>query len=107
MKTYYMITARGFIDAQNGSDIRERIISILVEHPRDILIDCKDVEYMDSSGFGCLVAALKRVRQYGKELCLCGINSQLRSILELAGLDQIIPIFSSMEECIAHVTTQL
>jgi anti-anti-sigma factor len=107
MKTYYMITARGFIDAQNGSDIRERIISILVEHPRDILIDCKHVEYMDSSGFGCLVAALKRVRQYGKELCLCGINSQLRSILELAGLDQVIPIFPSMEECIAHVTTQL
>lgn len=39
METYYMITARGFIDAQNGADIRERIISILVEHPRDILIN--------------------------------------------------------------------
>ena len=46
MKTYYMITARAFIDAQNGADIRERIISILVEHPRDILIDCKHVDYI-------------------------------------------------------------
>ena len=102
MKTYTIIPARGFIDAQNGADLRERVISILVEQPRDILIDCKQVEFMDSSGFGCLVAALKRVRQHERQLCLCGINSQLRSVLELAGVDQIIPIVPAVDDFIAQ-----
>jgi len=104
MHSYSIITPRGCIDSQNGSDLREQIISMMAEQPQDILIDCKHIEFMDSSGFGCLVAALKRVSQNGKELCLCEISSQLRLILGVAGLDQIIPIFSSMEDCIAHVS---
>ena len=60
------------------------------------------VEFMASSGFGCLVAALKRVRQHEKRLCLCGINSQLRSVLELAGVDQIIPIVPAVDDFIAQ-----
>lgn len=104
MQSYYIIPARGCIDSQNGSDLRERIISILVEHPRDILIDCRDVVFMDSSGFGCLVSALKRVRELDMELGLCRINSQLRSVLELAGVAQIYPIFPAIEDFIAHVS---
>lgn len=102
MKSYYIIIASAFIDALNGADMRERVISILVEQPRDILIDCKQVEFMDSSGFGCLVAALKRVRQHERQLFLCGINSQLRSVLELTGVDQIIPIVPSVDDFIAQ-----
>ncbi len=104
MSSYYIISPKGFIDGQNGADLRERIASILVEQPRHVLIDCKDVEFMDSSGFGCLVTALKRVRENGKQLCLSGINSQLRAVLELTGTDRVFPIFPALDDAIAHVS---
>jgi anti-anti-sigma factor len=104
MSSYHILTPRGFIDAQNGSDLRDRIVSILVEQPRDVVIDCKDVEFMDSSGFGCLVSALKRVREQGNQLCLSGINSQLRAVLELTGTDRVFPIFPTLDDAIAHLS---
>ncbi|MFQ6537335.1 MULTISPECIES: STAS domain-containing protein [Aphanothece] len=104
MSSYYILSPRGFIDAQNGSDLRDRIISILVEQPRDVVIDCKDVEFMDSSGFGCLVSALKRVREQGHQLCLSGINSQLRAVFELTGTDRVFPIFPTLDDALAHLS---
>ena len=62
----------------------------------------KTYTIIPARGFGCLVAALKRVRQHERQLCLCGINSQLRSVLELAGVDQIIPIVPAVDDFIAQ-----
>ena len=104
MEAYLILSPKGFIDAQNGSDLRDRINSLLADNPRHVLIDCQGVEFMDSSGFGCLVSALKRVRESGKQMCLSSINSQLRIVLELTGMDRIFPIFATLEESIASVS---
>lgn len=104
MKDLYILRPTGFIDAQNGGDLRDRIGSALAEKPRDILIDCHDVEFMDSSGFGALVSALKRVREHGKQLFLCSLNSQLRVVLELTGTDRVFTIFANSHDCFTFVS---
>jgi anti-anti-sigma factor len=100
----FVLTPSGFINAETGSDIRARIGSLLLDNPRDILIDCRDVQFMDSSGFGSLVSALKRVREHGKQLYLCSLNSQLRIVLELTGTDRVFTIFPSSHECMEFVS---
>ncbi len=59
---------------------------------------------MDSSGFGSLVTALKRVRECGKQLYLCSLNSQMRIVLELTGTDRVFTIFPSRHDCIEFAT---
>ena len=76
---------------------------MLEKKPGDILIDCRHVKFMDSSGFGALVFALKRVREHGKQLYLCSLNSQLRMILELTGTDRTFAVFANSKECLEFV----
>jgi len=100
----YVLTPLGLMNSETGSDLRSEIASLLKKAPKDILIDCQNIQFMDSSGFGSLVSALKRVREHGKQLYLCSLNSQLRMVLELTGTDGVFPIFPSSRECIEFVS---
>jgi anti-anti-sigma factor len=94
----------GLLDAQSGADLRQSIGTILAEKPRDILIDCQGLDFMDSSGFGALVSVLKRVREQGRQLYLCGLNSQVRIVLELTGTEKVFIIFPNSEACLASLS---
>lgn len=94
----------GLLDAQSGSDLRQSIGTILEELPRDILIDCQGLDFMDSSGFGALVSVLKRVREQGRQLFLCGLNSQVRIVLELTGTEKVFTIFPNSQACLAFLS---
>jgi anti-anti-sigma factor len=103
MNNLYILKPKGFIDSQNGSDLRVQICSLLAEKAMDFLIDFQEVEFMDSSGFGALVSALKRVREHGRQIFLCSLNSQLRLVLELTNMDRVFTIFPSSHECFTFV----
>ncbi len=94
----------GLLDAQSGADLRATISLLLNEKPGDILIDCQSIEFMDSSGFGALVSMLKRVREHGKQLYLCSLNSQVRIVLELTGTEKVFTIFPDREACLAALS---
>ncbi|MCT0207944.1 STAS domain-containing protein [Synechococcus sp. CS-1332] len=100
----YILKPAGLLDAQSGADLRQSIGSVLAEQSRDILIDCQGIDFMDSSGFGALISVLKRVREQGKQLFLCGLNSQVRIVLELTGTERVFTIFPSSEACVAFLS---
>ncbi|MBD2551543.1 STAS domain-containing protein [Microcystis elabens FACHB-917] len=104
MEKLYILSPSGLINSETGLGLCGNIESLLKKIPRDILIDCRDVQFMDSSGLGSLATALKRVREHGKQLYLCSLNSQLRMVLELTGTYRLITVFASRHECIEFVS---
>jgi anti-anti-sigma factor len=103
MEDLYVLRPSGFIDAENGMLLRHTVGDVIALKAQDILIDCTQVEFMDSSGFGCLVSALKRVREQGRQLFLFGLRSQLRTVLELTGTDRAFLVFPTYDDCVAHL----
>ncbi len=63
-----------------------------------ILVDFQDVEFISSPSLMTLVVAFKRVREANKKLLLCSINTQVRMLLELTGMDQIFEVTDALEE---------
>lgn len=63
-----------------------------------VLINFKDVTFMDSSGLGAVVLAIKTVQAAGMEIYVCSLNNQLNMLFELSGLNKVIEIFSDEEE---------
>ena len=63
-----------------------------------MLIDFQDVTFMDSSGLGALVLALKTVRAAGGKLFICSINEQVRMLFELTSMDRVFQIFPNRDE---------
>lgn len=62
-----------------------------------MLVDFKDVTFMDSSGLGALVLAFKTLRAADTKLVLCSINEQVRILFELTNMDKVFEIFPSQD----------
>lgn len=93
-----VIQPSGILDSINGNRLRREIGDVVEAGVKTVLIDCREVEFMDSSGLGALVMSLKTVREAGSKLSICSINDQLRILLELTSMDNIFEIFASQEE---------
>lgn len=63
----------------------------------DLLIDLRNVMFMDSCGLGTLVIALTRVQSVGGKLALCGLTGQTRMLLEATDTDQMFRIYSDRQ----------
>ncbi len=93
-----VIQPNGILDSTMAQQFRQEISEILRSGAEIVLIDFKDVTFMDSSGLGALVLALKTVRAANGKLFICSINEQIRMLLELTSMDRVFQIFASRDE---------
>lgn len=67
---------------------------------RDIILNFKDMEYMNSSGIGLLVMLLVRANRQKQRLAVVGLAEQYRHILELINIADAIQIFPTESEAL-------
>lgn len=92
-----IVQPSGILDGTKGSQFRQEISNI-VEKGDIVLVDFQDATFMDSSGLGALVLALKTVRAAGAKLVVCSINEQIRMLFELTSMDRVFHIFPNRDE---------
>jgi len=61
-------------------------------------VDLSAVEYIDSSGIASLVEGYQVAKGLGLDFSLVGVSDSAMSVLRLARLDQVFPIFTSLED---------
>ncbi|MFH7024899.1 MAG: STAS domain-containing protein [Heteroscytonema crispum UTEX LB 1556] len=88
----------GSLDATKSQDFKQNITDFIESGAKILLIDFKDVTFMDSSGLGALVLAFKALRSADKKLVVCSINEQVRILFELTGMDKVFEIFPNQDE---------
>jgi anti-sigma B factor antagonist len=93
-----VIQLSGILDSISGSQLRQKIDEVITAGSRVVLLDCAAVEFMDSSGLGALVMALKKIREVGGKFSICCINDQFRMLLELTDMEEVFEIFSNQDE---------
>ncbi|MEM7714254.1 MAG: STAS domain-containing protein, partial [Cyanobacteria bacterium P01_A01_bin.68] len=89
-----VVQPNGVLDATRSQEFREEVIKTLESNPKMVLVDLKDITFMDSSGLGALVLAFKTLRASDTKLVLCSINEQVKILFELTGMDKVFEIFS-------------
>jgi anti-sigma B factor antagonist len=60
-------------------------------------VDLSQVSFLDSTGLGVLVKALKGAREAGGVLHLVVTSDRIRKIFDITGLDASIPLFDTAE----------
>ncbi|MEM9775978.1 MAG: STAS domain-containing protein [Chloroflexota bacterium] len=64
----------------------------------NILVDMREVTFIDSAGLSALVVGIKKAREHGGTLHLFGLQQAVQIIFELSWLDKAFPIFANEEE---------
>ena len=100
MDDWTVLEVKGEVDLYTSPALRERIVELVEEGQIRVIVDLQEVGFLDSSGLGALVGALKRVNERGGRLMLvCPEGSPLK-VLTITGLDKIFPIHSSLDEAL-------
>lgn len=93
-----VVRPSGILDGTKAGQFRQEISNLVESNVEIVLIDFQDVTFMDSSGLGALVLALKTVRAAGGKLFVCSVNEQIKMLFELTSMDRVFEIFPTRED---------
>lgn len=82
-----IVDLTGRIVLGDGSaELRDLVRDLAREGIRKILLNLRNVDYIDSSGLGELVCAFTSMRNQGGELKLLNLTKRVRSLLQITKL---------------------
>lgn len=98
-----VLAVAGEIDIYTAPLFKQAVVNLVSEGSTQVIIDLSDVTFMDSSGFGTLLGATKRLRPLGGGLHLAGANGTIQRMLHLTRLDTIMRVYPTPEEAVKAV----
>lgn len=88
------------IDAAMAIQFKEDMRAQTGESPARVILDLSAVEFIDSSGLGAIVAAMKQLGG-GRTLDLAGLTPTVEKVFRLTRMDTVFNLFSSLDEAIS------
>ena len=95
-----VLAPTGRLDVAGAPALKEAIGEAVRNGPPKVVIDMGGVSFVDSTGLGSVIAALKQIRNSQGELRLAAPNQQVRVVLELTTLDRVFPYYATVEEAL-------
>jgi anti-sigma B factor antagonist len=95
-----VLAPTGRLDVAGAPALKEAIVEAVRNGPPKVVIDMGGVSFVDSTGLGSVIAALKQIRNSQGELRLAAPNQQVRVVLELTTLDRVFPYYATVEEAL-------
>jgi anti-sigma B factor antagonist len=96
-EAYTVIKLEGEVDLSCSPDARQSILSNL-EKNKNLLVDLASVSYIDSSGVATLVEGYQTAKKQSLNFGLVSVSDAAMSVLKLARLDQVLPVFETTED---------
>ncbi|MEW9122913.1 MAG: STAS domain-containing protein [Thermotaleaceae bacterium] len=88
----WLVDVVGEIDIYTANRLKETLIQLLNEKNSDIKINCEELDYIDSTGLGVLIGALKRLKQDDKNVIISKPKQNISKLLGITGLNKIFII---------------
>ncbi len=96
-----IVALSGEVDLHRTPAVHKALVEACQQHPERLVINLKDVPYMDSSGLGTLVEVFRRVNGYQGTLALCHLSRRVHSAFEITKLDRFFKIFATEAEALS------
>src|SRR5437764_359184 len=95
-----ILAPSGRLDVAGAPTLKEAIGEVGKDGPPRVVIDMAGVTFVDSTGLGSVISALKQIRSSQGQLRLAAPNQQVRVVLELTTLDRVFPYYATVEEAL-------
>jgi len=87
------------LDIEVAADFRNTLLSLIDQGQRQLVVDLGDVAFIDSSGLGALVSALKTLKRSNgsADVRLARVQPPVQSLLAIIRLNRVFASFASVD----------
>ena len=87
-----VVALYGDIHAGNAEEFYTEVTEAYALGNKDVLFDCKELNFIDSTTLGTFVKILKRVKTDGYKMSLINLQSKIKKLFVICSLDTIMEI---------------
>ncbi len=87
------------LDARNAPEFKQQIIELIHRGNNSIVIAMNHVDFVDSSGLGAMISALKTLGVNG-DMVIAGTRKTVYSLFKLTRMDKVFRMFENTEAAI-------
>jgi anti-sigma B factor antagonist len=85
---------------ENTGILRDELRSLMAQGSKNIVLNMKDVGYVDSAGLGELVGAYTTAANQGGAVKLLHLQGKMRDLMQITKLHTIFPAFEDEQQAI-------
>ena len=99
----YIISLEGEVDLYAAPEFRQRLLQLIGDGARQVIVDLSETTFIDSTALGVLVGGVKRLRTNDGQLSLVCSDRNITKIFEITGLNKVFPIYESRAEAVESI----
>lgn len=92
-----VVRLTGEIDAYTAPELKESLLPLTRIDSQTVEVDLENVNYMDSTGLGVFISALKSTKENNSHLKLVNLQDRVLRLFKITGLDEIINIDATVK----------
>lgn len=94
------------LDMSNAAAFKAGAFPLITQNNR-VVLDLAEVDFVDSSGLGSILACLREINRVGGTLVLGGVCKRVRALFELVKMHRLIPLYETVEEAVTGLNEPL
>jgi len=99
----FVVSAYGDVDAVTAPELERELLGAAQLGADSVLVDLTETTFFDSSAIHTLIRSGERLHASGLQLeVVCG-NPNVTKVLEITGVDQALPIYTTIEQATSRV----
>ena len=95
-ENYAILKIIGGLDAAHTKQFKQQFQAFAEEH-LNFIFDLKEMDFMDSTGFGALVSIYKLIKEAGGEVLITNLQSKPKMLFKITRADKIFQVFDNLE----------
>ncbi len=96
-----VVAASGEVDLATAPELRDRLDAAIGHGNDRVVVDLRDVTFIDSTGLGMLIRAFNQCKERGVRFSLVIAEARILKVFEITGLTDLFPISTTIEDAVA------
>ncbi len=91
-----VVHVSGKIDAMTSEDLEDKLLGMIENGEKKIILDLQNTDYISSAGLRVLIVVTKYLYDSGY-FCICNASDNVSEIIEMAGFNAFMTLYDDLE----------
>ena len=101
----YVVSVEGELDLYTTPQLTAELEAIV--DGLEVVLDLSGVTFLDSTALGAILLAARRLRDENGALAIVTAEASTKKLLEIVGVDRVVPVFDTPERALEHLVGSL